>query len=189
LTTRTHTRAGSVFQRSSDGMWTAAIEIFNPYGTKRSRKVFYSKQEETVRVKLAEFLAENPPRPMYNDMQDYRHAARARATHTQDERFALWEKSTECPICGTRLNAFNKTRDHIQAVSEGGDDSIENLQYLCWECNTAKSKRSRLAWDGPPRPFRALPRRRKIYEEFLATGGDPYALTVSDVYAMGMRIR
>tara|TARA_R110002020_G_scaffold62613_1_gene167325 strand:+ start:4059 stop:4460 length:402 start_codon:yes stop_codon:yes gene_type:complete len=40
-----------------------------------------------------------------------------------------------CRACGTHLNL---TVDHIQPVSAGGGDELDNLQTLCRSCNSKK---------------------------------------------------
>jgi 5-methylcytosine-specific restriction endonuclease McrA len=189
LTTRTHARAGSVFQQGHKGLWAVSIEIFNPDGGKRRRKVFRSMSEQVVRDRLAAYLAQHPPREIAFRPTEYRKQAAAIKTRTIEELEALWVASTACAICQTALDGFNKTKDHVQAVAEGGHDGIENLQYLCWECNLAKSNRSTLTWDGPPRPYRALPRRQAHFDQVVSEGRDPHSLTIDEIKELGLRIR
>lgn len=40
-----------------------------------------------------------------------------------------------CLFCGSEESL---TIDHIKPVSKGGSDNIENLQCLCWDCNSKK---------------------------------------------------
>lgn len=62
-------------------------------------------------------------------------AARAISTHTADEwnrllSIYLWA----CVKCG----AASITKDHVQPVSNGGHDGLDNLQPLCVSCNASK---------------------------------------------------
>lgn len=188
-TVRGYSRAGSVYRRASDGMWVASVEIYLPNGGKRRRKVLYSRSEDGVREKLRAYITAHPPRPILDDRSGYRRAARALGRCDREKLIEKYLLAQECPVCRTALNPFNKTRDHIRAVTEGGDDSIDNTQYLCWQCNSSKSNRASLRWDGPPRPFSVYPCRRAAYERFLSSGKRMEDLTVQDIRALGMRIR
>ena len=63
--------------------------------------------------------------------------ARELATHTKEE----WDRMQQffdytCVKCG----ATNKkiVKDHITPIYQGGSDGIENLQPLCYSCNSSK---------------------------------------------------
>jgi len=62
--------------------------------------------------------------------------AREKGRHTEVEFDALCEKyGRRCLACGevTRL-----TPDHIVPISQGGSDTIDNIQPLCESCNKSK---------------------------------------------------
>lgn len=65
-------------------------------------------------------------------------AANALERHTVEEWLKLLEVCAEtCVKCGTRgLEHLHK--DHIIPIYLGGSNSIENIQPLCWYCNTSK---------------------------------------------------
>jgi CRISPR/Cas system Type II protein with McrA/HNH and RuvC-like nuclease domain len=43
--------------------------------------------------------------------------------------------------CGKQLTRFNATLDHLQPVSEGGDNSFDNLITTCLHCNSQRERR------------------------------------------------
>lgn len=43
-----------------------------------------------------------------------------------------------CHHCGKLLTRFSATLDHLQPVSEGGDNSYENLVTACLQCNSQR---------------------------------------------------
>lgn len=63
-------------------------------------------------------------------------AARARGIHTEEEWQALLLVcDSKCVKCGA---GGHQDKDHIQPVSQGGSDGIENIQPLCARCNAGK---------------------------------------------------
>lgn len=104
-----------------------------------------------------------PSRPRAEIMAE----ARARGTHTPDEWTALVREARTCRYCDVELNVFNGVQDHKVPVVRGGSDAIENLDYICWQCNLEKAMRTPDEWcyGGPrPRPFAPAPRRRREWE-------------------------
>lgn len=69
-----------------------------------------------------------------------------------------------CARCGStkRLGL-----DHIEPVSKGGPDTLENLQVLCLSCNSAKGNRANLKPLAPDAQERldALVRARDEHQE------------------------
>lgn len=77
--------------------------------------------------------------------------AAAAGSYTVAEWRALVASYDRCPMC---LRAWSEiprptkggdviTVDHILAISKGGSNFIDNIQPLCYSCNSAKGDRSR----------------------------------------------
>lgn len=47
-----------------------------------------------------------------------------------------------CPYCGDRLRISNMSLDHRQALSQGGEERLENLTMCCRPCQSRKGKLS-----------------------------------------------
>jgi hypothetical protein len=57
-----------------------------------------------------------------------------------DLRKKLFERDAwKCRYCGEQVSVDNATLDHRQPVSQGGEDSPENLVTCCLLCNSVKS--------------------------------------------------
>lgn len=46
-----------------------------------------------------------------------------------------------CWNCDKQLTRFTATLDHLQPVSEGGDNSLDNLRTACLHCNSRRGNR------------------------------------------------
>ncbi|MHC4697020.1 MAG: HNH endonuclease [Planctomycetota bacterium] len=52
----------------------------------------------------------------------------------------------KCRYCDKQLTRFSATLDHAQPVSEGGDNSYENLTTACLHCNSGRGARPVMDW-------------------------------------------
>lgn len=60
----------------------------------------------------------------------------------RENRLKIYERDGyKCQHCGKQLTRFTATLDHVTAVSQGGDNSFENLITSCRECNSKKNAR------------------------------------------------
>ena len=72
-------------------------------------------------------------------------------SHTKKEWSDLLAKSPRCAICQTPWSQIPRrpdkrykyvwTEDHIKPLTLGGDDNIENIQAVCYRCNSSKCNR------------------------------------------------
>lgn len=72
-------------------------------------------------------------------------------SHTKKEWETLLAQSPHCAICQRPWNLIPPrphkrykhvwTKDHINPLSIGGNDSIENIQAACYSCNSSKCNR------------------------------------------------
>ena len=68
---------------------------------------------------------------------------RHRWTTEERERVRIDQNGT-CKECDAPLVAATFHLDHIKPLSQGGEDSLENIQALCVCCHGEKSERERL---------------------------------------------
>lgn len=62
------------------------------------------------------------------------------STHTEEEwqQLKAFYKFT-CLRCGKQEPKIKLTRDHVIPLTQGGSDSIDNIQPLCAQCNSKKN--------------------------------------------------
>jgi len=59
-----------------------------------------------------------------------------------ENRLKVFERDGyECHYCKKQLTRFTATLDHIQPVSERGDNSLHNLTTACLHCNSRRGSR------------------------------------------------
>jgi hypothetical protein len=62
--------------------------------------------------------------------------------NVRENRLKVFERDGyKCHYCGKQLTRFNATLDHLQPVSEGGDNSFDNLATACLHCNSQRGSR------------------------------------------------
>jgi hypothetical protein len=60
--------------------------------------------------------------------------------NVRENRLKIYERDNyHCTYCGKQLTRFTATLDHVTPVSEGGDNSAENLRTACLQCNSRKT--------------------------------------------------
>lgn len=59
--------------------------------------------------------------------------------NVKENRQKIFERDGyKCHYCGKQLTRFSATLDHIQPISEGGDNSHDNLITACLHCNSQR---------------------------------------------------
>lgn len=72
--------------------------------------------------------------------------ARAKGTHTKKEWMTLIEEfEHRCLRCGN-VPEDGLTKDHIEMIARGGSDTIDNIQPLCRQCNSAQEQFNWVEW-------------------------------------------
>lgn len=62
-----------------------------------------------------------------------------RKTYSEDTRKLIYLNAHgKCELCGRSILLENMTIDHVNPLSLGGEDDVENLACTCFACNTFK---------------------------------------------------
>lgn len=79
----------------------------------------------------------------YQDYLAEQHPATVRSPFTPEMKDHVWlATGGHCSYCGVTLRPFSTfTIDHVQPVSRGGTNDLENLAACCKSCNSIKGDR------------------------------------------------
>ena len=62
-----------------------------------------------------------------------------RKSYSDDVRKLIYIKAGgRCELCGRKILLDDMTLDHVNPLSMGGDDDVENLSCTCYPCNLFK---------------------------------------------------
>ena len=63
-----------------------------------------------------------------------------RKKFSQEQRKMIYEKADgRCQLCGRKIEFEYATLDHVIPLSQGGIDSLDNIQLACESCNRQKA--------------------------------------------------
>ena len=94
-------------------------------------KIFLPEEIEICKERMQVQQLESLPTVDPSKEQDY--------YNIKENRLKVFERDKYlCYKCSKQLTRFNATLDHIQPVSEGGDNSYDNLVTSCFHCNTTR---------------------------------------------------
>jgi hypothetical protein len=94
-------------------------------------QIYLPEEIEICRERMKEVIIEELPVIDPKKEADY--------YNIKENRFKVFERdSYKCHYCDKQLTRFSSTLDHIQPVSEGGDNSFDNLVTACLHCNSRR---------------------------------------------------
>lgn len=165
--------AGSVHERSRDGLWVFAVSLGTTETGARRRKAIRARTREVLRERVLDQLGVDIDAPTAPNRSVPRtsalETARSLGTRTSAEWGEIVRATTACRYCEVELHYFNEAKDHVVPIARGGSDLATNLQRICWECNAAKGSALSYVYDGErPRPFTPSPMRRREYASVIA---------------------
>lgn len=102
----------------------------------------YERHAEKRRQYSIEYYKLHPEKSVAANNRRRARKLAAGGSHTEDE----WQSlkafyNCTCLCCGKREPEIQLTRDHVIPLTEGGSDSIDNVQPLCARCNSKKSNK------------------------------------------------
>ena len=132
-------------RKENNRRWCAANKDKVAIKNRRYKTEHAAELAPMARQRAKEWNAAHP-----EDVTKRAHARRARkknapGSHTADELKALIIAQNYQCICGISLKS-KKHLDHIVPLARGGSNGIENLQYLCPQCNLSKGAKDMVTW-------------------------------------------
>ena len=131
---------GSVYQRTSDGRWVAAVVLPYGRGEIRRRKCMTATTREGAIAKLDDYRQASPAHSTPGlGRAAYMEIAKALGDHREADWWRLWRKGDQrCHYCRRVLKFRDVHRDHMIPVSRRGSNAIENVVGCCPDCNNEK---------------------------------------------------
>ena len=124
---------------------------------KAYNKAKYAKNPAAVKARVQAWRKANPEKKLEQDrlyrarhpekvtQKNHRQLAKRHhvsGTFTADEWIAIKQRyDLRCLACGRREPEIKLTPDHVKALSEGGENTAQNIQPLCQPCNARKGKK------------------------------------------------
>jgi hypothetical protein len=97
-------------------------------------EIYLPEEIEICRARMKEITIEELPIIDPKKEADY--------YNIKENRQKVFERDGyKCHYCQKQLTRFSATLDHIQPVSEGGDNSYDNLITACLHCNSQRGSR------------------------------------------------
>jgi 5-methylcytosine-specific restriction endonuclease McrA len=97
-------------------------------------RIFLPEEIEVCRERMRTDQIAKLPRIDYEHETDF--------FNIKENRIKIFERDGyKCNYCGKQLTRFSATLDHIQPISQGGDNSYENLITSCLHCNSKRGAR------------------------------------------------
>ncbi len=102
-------------------------------------RVYLPEEIDICRERMAEYQAESLPTVDRKKELDY--------YNVKENRAKIFERDAyKCHYCGKQLTRFNATLDHLQPVTQGGDNAYDNLVTACLHCNSRRGSRPVMDW-------------------------------------------
>jgi 5-methylcytosine-specific restriction endonuclease McrA len=100
----------------------------------------YERHAEERRKYSSEYFKEHPEKSVAANNRRRALKLAAEGSHTEEE----WQElkafyDYKCLCCGKQEPEIKLTRDHVIPLTQGGSDSIANIQPLCARCNSKKT--------------------------------------------------
>jgi 5-methylcytosine-specific restriction endonuclease McrA len=102
----------------------------------------YERHAEERRRSSLEYHKQHPEKTIAATNRRRALKLAAEGSHTEEE----WQElkafyNYKCLCCGKREPEIKLTRDHVIPLTQGGSDSIDNIQPLCARCNSKKTNK------------------------------------------------
>jgi 5-methylcytosine-specific restriction endonuclease McrA len=113
----------------------------NPEACKARKKRYIEKYpekyRESIRLAMRRWRQKNKEKSRWNFRQYANRKRSALGKHTFEEWLSILEiYGKKCAKC---YSTEKITQDHKIPLSKGGTNNIDNIQPLCWSCNSRKN--------------------------------------------------
>lgn len=153
----------------------------NPLPKRQRSRKRYAANVESERLRVTLYKHSHPDKIVkWGDKRKRLAFEQADGTLNHSAVGNLFASARRCPYCDRKLNAENKTLDHLVALSRGGAHGIHNVLICCRSCNIRKNDMPFDQWIATLSESCEI-RARKIYHQ--RYGSAPEQAIISLKYA------
>lgn len=124
--------------------------------TKESRSIYnqlYYKKYRELKIEYIKEYRQTEVGKIVHRNSEHKRRQRIKQTPielllTTEQYLKMKERTTHCPYCNVKLNAFSSELDHIVPLDNGGYHSKENSLICCRKCNRSKYNKNLEDWFG-----------------------------------------
>lgn len=122
-------------------------EILDKYNRSEKRKAtskrYYEKHKQEIK-KRTEAYRRSPEYKMIRNASKYKRRALEKDTDiNKKDLLDLMTRTKTCMICDCELTDENRQLDHITPLSAGGKHYMDNVRFVCANCNQTRPKDGR----------------------------------------------
>lgn len=106
-------------------------------------KQYYAENTEKIKVRVSNYRQTPKGKFVKINSSNKRRSKEKEGKIDTGDLIILSKETSNCEMCGIKLNDNNKQLDHIIPLNVGGSHKINNVRYICSSCNLSRPRDGR----------------------------------------------